>query len=53
MNAMKRVNGKRFILQLALLAAGIVMMVLGLARGEAFEIFQKGIIVCLECIGIG
>jgi len=44
---------KRLILQVAVLAIGITMMVAGLIRGESFDILRKAIIVCLECIGIG
>jgi len=39
--------------QALLLAAGVAMMVAGLMRGEAQEVLQKAILVCLECIGIG
>ena len=34
-----------------LLAA--VLLVLGLAQGQAREVMAKAILVCLECIGIG
>ena len=37
----------------AILALGIVLLVLGIYRGEPTEILQKAILVCLECIGIG
>ena len=40
-------------MQAAVLLAGIFMMVAGLLRGEALEILNKAIIVCMECIGIG
>lgn len=33
--------------------AGLVMMCLGAMRGEAAEVFEKSIRICLECIGIG
>ena len=44
---------KKYTLQLTLLVAGVCMMILGLLRGEAQEILQKAIVICLECIGIG
>ena len=44
---------RKHALQLTLLAAGIAMMIAGLARGEALEILRKAIVICLECIGIG
>jgi hypothetical protein len=37
----------------ALLALGIVFIILGILRGELAEIMQKGATICLECIGIG
>lgn len=33
--------------------AGIVMMLLGAARGEMTTVWRKAATVCLECIGIG
>ena len=41
------------VLQIILLAAGLVMAAIGVARGEAQEILEKAIIICMECIGIG
>ena len=32
---------------------GIVLMLLGIYRGEADIVLSKAIRVCLECIGIG
>ena len=46
-------NIKRKIMQAALLVAGVSIMVLGLLRGEALEVLNKAIIICMECIGIG
>jgi len=43
----------RTIIPFIILAAGITLMVLGILQGELHSIFQKGIVVCLECIGIG
>jgi len=44
---------KNRVLSILLLAAGGVMLAAGLYRGEARQVFMKGIRICLECIGIG
>jgi len=33
--------------------AGLLLMAAGLWRGELFPVLQKGIAICLECIGLG
>lgn len=38
--------------QIALLALGIILITLGVFRGELGEIFARGSVVCLECIGL-
>ncbi|HBQ85012.1 MAG TPA: thioredoxin [Syntrophomonas sp.] len=38
---------------LLLLLTGVVMMVMGIYRGEVTVVFSKAINICLECIGIG
>jgi len=40
-------------LPVAVLVAGVIMMMVGLLRGELQEILHRGIVICLECIGIG
>ena len=37
----------------ALIVAAIAMVVFGAMRGEAAVVLQRGIQICLECIGIG
>ena len=41
--------------QLLLLAAGVLMLLFGLWRGEADTVFSKAIRIrlCMECVGIG
>lgn len=34
-------------------AVGVIMMVIGALNGEAADVFEKAIRICLECIGIG
>jgi hypothetical protein len=41
------------ILQLSLLAIGVILIVLGVIHGEALLILKKAVLVCMECIGIG
>ena len=38
---------------IALAAAGILMMVYGISRGEMAVVFTKAVNICMECIGIG
>ena len=43
----------KIVIPAVILVAGAAMMVLGILRGEVQMLFQKAIVVCLECIGIG
>ena len=38
---------------LLLLAAGVLMLLFGVWRGEADTVFSKAIRLCMECVGIG
>lgn len=39
--------------RIALLAAGIAFLVLGIFRGEMSTVMMKAARICLECVGIG
>lgn len=46
-------NKQKHRIKLFLLASSVVLITLGLYRGELSVIFSKAINICLECIGIG
>ena len=46
-------NKRIVMLRCAVLAAGVIMIAIGIGRGEPAEIMTKAVKVCLECIGIG
>lgn len=43
----------RRIAALTLVVAGVIMIAIGVARGEVQTVLRKAINICLECIGIG
>lgn len=43
----------RRLVPVALIAAGIVMLIVGIGRDEVVIVVGKAATVCLECIGIG
>ncbi len=43
----------RNVLRICCLSAGIVLTAAGIWRGEASEVLDKAVRICLECIGIG
>ncbi len=38
---------------IALAAVGILMMAVGIYRGEMAVVLEKAVNICMECIGIG
>ena len=46
-------NKKIWLLRAFLLVAAVVMIIVGVANGEARTVLQKAVNICLECIGIG
>ena len=43
----------RLFIQIGLAAAAVIMIAVGMSRGEAGMVMQKAVMICLECIGIG
>ena len=43
----------RRIFRWILAGVGILSLILGLTQGQFFDVLQKAVKVCLECIGIG
>ena len=44
---------KQSLIRIILLAAGVIMVLFGVLRGEAGIVLAKAIRLCLECVGIG
>ncbi len=44
---------KKNIFPISLIGVGLIMMVYGIIQGQSFDVLQKAIRVCLECVGIG
>lgn len=43
----------RIAVPIVLLAVGAAFVGIGIGKGQAAEVLQKAIRICLECIGIG
>ena len=41
------------VVSLTLLIVGVIFLLIGYYRGEADMVWQKSVLICLECIGIG
>ena len=46
-------SAKRLAIQLALVSAGVLLIVIGILAGDLIVVLRKAIYICLECIGIG
>lgn len=46
-------DSRRRLIRAALLATSLLLVFVGLKRGEVAAVLVKAIYVCLECIGIG
>lgn len=46
-------EGRVRLIRWGLLCAAIALIAVGLVQGEALTVLEKGIRICLECIGIG
>ena len=44
---------RKRILPLGLFIASLLLLLFGIMRKEYIEVFRRGILICLECIGIG
>ncbi len=44
---------KRACLVIGLLAAAVVLIIIGISQGQPAQVLMKAASVCLECVGIG
>ncbi len=42
-----------WLLRVSLLAAAALFIAIGVMRKEHWDVFQKAVKICLECVGIG
>ena len=50
---MRKTRGTSYLPAWAVLAAALIMCLLGAAGGEAGSVFVKAARICMECIGLG
>ena len=44
---------KKRMLPLLLMAAGLVLLGLGIAQGQSAQVMAKAVRICMECVGLG
>ena len=44
---------KNRLIPIGILIVSIALLLSGIMRKEYIEVFRRGILICLECIGIG
>lgn len=50
---LNRLAKRRLIITAAIFVAAVGFIVYGVYSGEASEVYQKAVHICLECIGVG
>lgn len=50
---MKNEGRELLLIRACVVALGIVLVVIGLIRGDYMDVMHKAIRICYECIGIG
>lgn len=47
------INSKKLIIQILLFITAILFILYGIFRDELYDVFNKAINICFECIGLG
>ena len=50
---MRNIMNKKRMIRIALIAVGLFLVVFGVNKGDYYDIMNKAIRICYECIGIG